>query len=172
MNYNSNYDGSNNTVDNRIDSGPISNFLGAGAALGGVFIAFIILLFMSFFLFNSYKLKNYQPIDVVVVQCNIDDFDNTVVTYQVNGITYNTKIFTADEYTVGDKVTFYYDINDPNNIVESKTDFNSLILPFFIFLFVFIGFVIIFRRRLNNYLHFLNPEKYKYDYSGKENDNY
>ena len=171
MNYNSNYEGSNNRVNNRIVSGPISNFFRAVAALSGVFIAFIILLFMSFFLFNSYKLRNYQPIEGIVVKNNIDEFDNVLVSYKVNNVDYNSELFIADDYIVGDKVTFYYDINDPNNIVESKTNFNSLILPYFIFLFVFIGFVVIFRRRLNNYLHFLNPEKFKYDYSLEENDN-
>ncbi|MEE3342929.1 MAG: hypothetical protein VZS44_02445 [Bacilli bacterium] len=141
-------------------NGPISQLIGAGAALTGVIILSLALLFFGSLEIGALKTKNYQPIEVTITS-NPNEFDEVDITYQVNNENYNTKVSAFEEYKKDDKATFYYNPNNPVEIIEAKNSSNPILIIFLIILIF--AFSIRLKRRINNYLHYIDPSKYKYD---------
>ena len=82
---------------------------------------------------NYIKTDAYVSKTELVQESYIDENNNTVdatykvfVKYTVDNKEYDTELGELSNIKKGDKITIYYDPNDPNNITQTK----SLILPF------------------------------------------
>lgn len=145
--------------------GPVNYFISASVSLGGIFLCFLILLFVAFLLISNFKTRNYQPVEVTFLHVGVSDFDDAEVSYSVNDVDYIAKLVVDGDYKVGDNATFYCDLSNPARIIEHQSSFNYVFPVFMMFLLIFIAFIISFKRKINNYLHFINPSRYKYDYT-------
>ena len=101
-------------------------------------IGLILIVFGVFMFCINTKNQDYIKVDavvsgtVLVEDTHTDAEGNTVVAtynvyvkYSVNGTEYETLLGELSGYKEGDKITIYYDPNDPNNITQTK----SLLLP-------------------------------------------
>ena len=82
---------------------------------------------------NYIKTDAYVSKTELVQESYIDENNNTVdatykvfIKYTVDNKEYDTELGELSNIKKGDKITIYYDPNDPNNITQTK----SLILPF------------------------------------------
>ena len=104
------------------------------------FIPFgLILIIFGIIVFNiNSKNQNYLKVDAIVssVELTQEAYDDTdgnrvealysaSIKYTVDGKEYNETLDNVSKYDVGDKVTIYYNPDDPSQITQTK----SMILP-------------------------------------------
>ena len=162
--------GDSNRIDKKIfkivGNGPVANIIGAITSIITMIIAFIILTFFGFVTLNDYNIrKNYILTTATVIEET--GAKQYTIKYNIDNNEYTNTLFDAEQYNVGDTVNIYYNPDDYNYItyVPQEITFTSNFLPIiFAIFFIIIGFIST-KKHFNNFMFYINPQKYKLDNS-------
>lgn len=156
-----------------LEEGQVVNITGTIGHIGGFIVAllvtaisFLVMVLIVFFNTHSQDFSEFEPVEATIT--GIPDESHYNISYRIEDIDYTGVLFSAADYEKGAIVFLYYDPENPNFIVDSQS--SSEVPPWLIlFAAVFFGGGIkSMKKHRNNFLHYFNPSKYKYDNS--END--
>lgn len=141
--------------------GPIAHLVGFVLSLGVILVGFFIVFVLSMSVLQDIKIKDFPHVTSTVLAQ--EDESNITVSYVVDGNEYKGTLFVSGEYVEGASVEVIVNPEDPKDIyMASNSDGSATFMMLAIGLLAFVVGISSARTHLNNFLHFLNPQKYGY----------
>ena len=108
---------------------PLAPMMKVGFSIVGVFCCLFLLIGGIVIFASSCKLLNYKEVETTVAESTYIEKTRYNLDYEVDDELYSQDFLFEDEKKVGDKVTAYYDPENPEKIVlEKKTNIVALIV--------------------------------------------
>lgn len=142
-------------------NGPVAHLIGFILSIGVILVTIVLSIFIVFSFIQDKKIEDYILREAEVIEK--EDEANYKVSYVIDGKIYESVVFAISDYEKGSHFDILVNPSDLSDIYyKDNSDAGSTLIFFLVLLFALFTGVSSCRNHLNNFLHYVNPNKYVY----------